>query len=89
MRGTIRDIVSFAAPEARQDDERLRRALCITCADDFVDVLDNGADTLLGKREMGLYIIQNAPVSLLHQETGGVLILDNYSSPRTRDAEHQ
>ena len=61
MSGTIRDIVSFAAPEARQDDERLRRALCIACADDFaddfVDVLDNGADTLLGERGTGLYII--------------------------------
>ena len=50
MNGTIREIVSFADPEAANDDERLRRSLVIACADEFVD----DVDTVLGERGTGL-----------------------------------
>ena len=50
MNGTIRNIVSFADPDAAHDGYRLRRALEISCADEFVDDLD----MVLGERGSGL-----------------------------------
>ena len=50
MNGSIRDVVSFAEPDAAHDEARLRRALEISCADEFVEDLD----TALGERGSGL-----------------------------------
>ena len=50
LNGTIREVVSFAEPEAAGDDARLRRALKIACADSFVEDLD----TRLGEGGSGL-----------------------------------
>ena len=54
MSGTIREIVTFADRSAMHDDERIRKALAIACADEFVNDLENGLDTLLGERGTGL-----------------------------------
>lgn len=54
LSGTVRSIVSFADPDAAQDNERLIKALRIACADDFLDELSSGLDTLLGERGTGL-----------------------------------
>lgn len=50
MNGSIRDVVSFAEPQAATDDERLKHALSIACADEFVDDID----AELGERGSGL-----------------------------------
>ena len=50
MNGTIREVVSFADPDAAHDEYRLRRALEIACADEFVEDLD----AVLGERGSGL-----------------------------------
>ena len=50
MNGTIREVVSLAEPEAAGDDDRLRRALMIACADGFAGDLD----MVLGERGAGL-----------------------------------
>ena len=50
MNGTIRDVVTFADPAAAHDRYRLRRALEISCADEFVD----DPDLELGERGSGL-----------------------------------
>ncbi|MCR4807138.1 MAG: ABC transporter ATP-binding protein/permease [Lachnospiraceae bacterium] len=50
--GTIRDIVTFASADA--GDEKLKRALKIACADDFVGELADGVDTVLKERGSGL-----------------------------------
>ena len=91
MSGTIRDIVSFAAPEVRQDDERLRRALCIACADDFVDGLDNGADTLLGERGTGLSEGQTQRLAIARAVFSDcpILLLDEVTSSLDVDTEKQ
>lgn len=54
MSGTIREVVCFADKSGLHDDERISNALKIACADEFVNELDNGADTLLGERGTGL-----------------------------------
>lgn len=53
MSGTIREIVSFANKEKSNDDVRVREALSIACAE-FVYELEQGVDTLLGERGLGL-----------------------------------
>lgn len=84
MSGSIREIVSFAEPDAGRDEKRLWRALSIACADEFVDALDNGVDTLLGERGTGLSegqmqrlaiaraIFCDSPVLLLDESTSAL-----------------
>ena len=80
MNGTIRDIVSFADPDAARDEYRLRRALEISCADEFVDDLD----AVLGERGSGLSegqtqrlaiaraVFSDCPVLLLDESTSAL-----------------
>ena len=84
MSGSIREIVSFGVPDAGQDEARLRRALQIACADEFVTALDNGVDTRLGERGTGLSegqmqrlaiaraIFSDSPVLLLDEATSAL-----------------
>ena len=84
MNGTIREVVSFAVPEAAADEERLWRALKIVCADIFVSDLEQGADTLLGEHGAGLSegqmqrlaiaraVFSDAPVLLLDEATSSL-----------------
>ena len=80
MNGTIREIVSFASPSEAADDERLRRALEIACADEFVSDLD----LTLGERGTGLSegqmqrialsraIFSDSPILLLDEATSAL-----------------
>ena len=84
MSGTIREIVSFADPDAAWDGERLRHALSIACAEGFVSELEKGLDTLLGERGTGLSegqmqrlaiaraIFSESPVLLLDEATSAL-----------------
>ena len=84
MSGSIREIVSFAEPDAGRDENRLRRALSIACADEFVGALDDGVDTLLGERGTGLSegqmqrlaiaraVFSDSPVLLLDEATSAL-----------------
>ena len=54
MTGTIREIVAFSHGETMADEWKLRQALEIACALEFVDALPNGLDTMLGERGAGL-----------------------------------
>lgn len=78
--GPIREVVSFADPAGAHDDERMRRALAIACADEFVDDLD----AVLGERGSGLSegqmqrisiaraIFSEAPILLLDEATSAL-----------------
>jgi ATP-binding cassette subfamily B protein len=80
MNGTIREVVSFADPDAAHDKYRLRRALQISCADEFVDDLD----AVLGERGSGLSegqmqrlaiaraVFSDCPVLLLDESTSAL-----------------
>ena len=80
MNGTIREVVSFADPDATHDEARIRRALEISCADEFVEDLD----TVLGERGSGLSegqmqrlaiaraVFSDCPVLLLDESTSAL-----------------
>ena len=80
MNGTIRDIVSFAEPDASHDANRLRSALEISCADEFVE----DPDMILGERGSGLSegqmqrlaiaraVFSNCPILLLDESTSAL-----------------
>ncbi len=84
MSGTIREVVSFAAPEKSREDESLFQALSVSCAEDFVRDLDQGLDTLLGERGTGLSegqmqrlaiaraIFSESPILLLDESTSAL-----------------
>ena len=84
MSGTIREIVAFAAPERKDQDEQILRALQIACADQFISDLPEGLDTLLGERGAGLSegqmqriaiaraIFSERPVLLLDEATSAL-----------------
>lgn len=80
MNGTIRDVVSFAEPDAAQDEARLKHAPQIACADEFVMY----PDALLGERGSGLSegqiqrlavaraVFSEAPILLLDESTSAL-----------------
>ena len=82
MSGSIREVVSFAAPECAQDEARLRQALRIACAEDFVLQTENGLDTELGERGVGLSEGQMQRLAIARAVFSGspVLILDESTS---------
>ncbi len=53
MSGSIRDVITFADKKAKMDEDRIRKAVTIACAD-FVYELEDGLETQLGERGMGL-----------------------------------
>lgn len=91
MNGTIREVVSFADSEAVQDEMRLKQALQIACAEEFVSELSDGADTLLGERGTGLSEGQMQRLSIARAIFSGspVLLLDEATSALDAETEKQ
>ena len=89
MKGTIREIVSFARPEAADKDEELWKALNIACAQDFVRELDQGLDTVLGERGSGLSEGQMQRLSIARAifSQRPVLLLDESTSALDTETE--
>ncbi len=82
MSGTIRDIVSFSDTDDNSNDERIWEALRISCADEFVQSLDNGIDTILGEHGLGLSEGQMQRLSIARAIFSGspILMLDEATS---------
>ena len=78
MNGTIRDVVSFSAPEERENEERLLSALRVACADEFVD----DPDMTLGERGSGLSEGQMQRIALARAlfSDSPILLLDEATS---------
>ncbi len=82
--GTLRETVTMAAPDKATDDEAVRRALTIACADGFVDELPQGLDTPLGEHGAGISegqaqrlaiaraILSQRPILLLDEATSAL-----------------
>lgn len=89
LSGSIRDVVSFAAPDKAADDERLNLALRIACADEFIDELENGVDTVLGERGTGLSEGQMQRIAIARAIFAGspVLVLDEATSSLDEQTE--
>lgn len=89
MNGTIREMVSFAEPEAVCDTQRLATALRIACAEEFVSELDDGVDTLLGERGTGLSEGQMQRLAIARAIFSGspILLLDEATSALDAETE--
>lgn len=84
MSGTIRDIVSFSDPKAKDDTDRIQKALDVACASAFIAEKDLGVDAKLGERGSGLSegqmqriaiaraIFSQRPILLLDEATSGL-----------------
>lgn len=82
LSGTIRDNISFVRPDAT--DEEIMEAARISCADEFINNLPDGLDTVLGEKGSGLSegqiqriaiaraVICKAPVLLLDEATSAL-----------------
>lgn len=90
MSGTVREVIAFGQPEAGRDEERLRWALKIACAD-FVWELKNGVDTVLGERGAGISEgqMQRLAVARAIFAESPVLILDEATSALDEATEEQ
>lgn len=91
MNGTIREVISFAEPEAASDDARLWKALEIVCADGFVKELEQGVDTLLGEHGAGLSEgqMQRLAIARAVFSDAPVLLLDEATSSLDGDTERR
>lgn len=82
LSGTIRENISFIRPDAT--DEEIMEAARISCADEFINNLPDGLDTVLGEKGSGLSegqiqriaiaraVICKAPVLLLDEATSAL-----------------
>lgn len=91
MSCTIREVVSFAEPEAGTDEKRLHQALKTACAEEFVSELEQGVDTLLGERGTGLSEgqMQRLAIARAVFSRRPVLLLDEATSALDGQTERQ
>lgn len=91
MSGTVRDVVSFANISERLNDTKIYDALKIACANEFVNELENGLDTMLGERGAGLSEgqMQRIAVARAIFSERPILILDEATSSLDEQNEKQ
>ena len=80
--GTIREIIAFGDPAAMKREEDMKKALKISCAEEFVEELEKGIDTVLGERGCGLSEgqIQRIAIARAIFSDRPILILDESTS---------
>ena len=91
MSGTIREMIAFSDTSRMGDDGAIQEALFIACADEFVNKLEDGVDTVLGERGAGLSEGQMQRLAIARAIFSGhpVLILDECSSALDEATEQQ
>ena len=89
MSGTIREVVTFADKADMRNNERIKNALKIACADEFVAELESGIDTLLGERGTGLSEGQMQRIAIARAifSDSPILLLDESTSALDSDTE--
>ena len=89
MSGTIRDVISFADPDDKDNDKRIEQALSVSCAKEFVDELEEGVDTMLGGRGTGLSERKMQRLAIARAVYSGspVLLLDEATSALDENTE--
>ncbi len=83
LSGTIKENVTFMMEDDKSEEE-FRRALRLSCSEDFVSELPDGAETVIGERGRGLSegqtqrlaiaraILRDAPIILLDEATSAL-----------------
>ena len=91
MSGTIREVISFADPNAAEDNDKLQYSLSIACASEFVSEQENKLDTLLGERGAGLSEgqIQRLAIARAIFADAPILLLDEATSALDMDTERR
>lgn len=89
MSGTIREIIAFGDTERMYDTDGINRALHISCADDFVQELESGVDTVLGERGTGLSEGQMQRIAIARAifSDNPILLLDEATSSLDENTE--
>ena len=82
MSGSIRDIITFSDKNKAEDEAGIWRAAEIACADNFLSELEQGIDTLLGERGLGLSEgqMQRLAIARAVYSDRPVLLLDEATS---------
>lgn len=82
LSGQLRDIIAFGDRERAKDDAAIHQALTIACAEEFVTALENGLDTVLGERGLGLSEGQMQRIAIARAvfSRNPILILDEATS---------
>lgn len=91
MSGTIRQIIAFYDEEAMTRENELRNALKIACAEEFVNALPQGLDTVLGEHGAGLSEGQIQRIALARAvfSRRPILLLDESTSALDEKTEAQ
>jgi ABC-type multidrug transport system fused ATPase/permease subunit len=86
---SVRENIRYAAPDA--DDASVREAARVACADEFIEALSNGYDTILGERAQKLSTGQRQRLVIaraLAKDTP-ILILDEPTAALDAETEHR
>ena len=82
LSGTLRENITFMCNDRSEED--IRRAVRLSCSDEFVDELPDGLETVVGERGLGLSegqvqriaiaraILYDAPILLLDEATSAL-----------------
>lgn len=91
MSGMIRDIVTFSDRDHRKEEAKIRNALKIACAEEFISDLENGIDTMLGERGTGLSEGQMQRIAIARAifSDNPILLLDEATSALDEKTERQ
>ena len=89
--GTIREVLTFGDEKLMQNDEEIQSALKIACADEFVNELPQGLDTILGEQGSGLSEgqIQRLAIARAIMSKKPVMMLDEATSSLDGATEEQ
>ena len=88
MSGTVRDIVTLGREISH---DKLKTALRISCADEFVDCLEKGLDTVIGENGLGLSEgqMQRIAVARAIYSDNPILLLDEATSALDEQTERR
>lgn len=91
MSGTVREMIVFSDRDRNREEEAIRKALQIACAEEFVDALEQGLETVLGERGQGLSEGQMQRIAIARAIFADcpILLLDEATSALDEETERQ